>query len=225
MSDWIFEHLRVFFADFGYWTVVIVLLLENMGVPVPGEATLLFASFLAWSEHSLGLPYIIIFGIFACTVGDNIGYFIGRRGGRPLLDRYKHIFRISNAVVRHAEGLFARHGAVTVFFARFVFGLRIIAGPLAGVLGMPWRRFFLFNFLGATTWVTVIATVGYVFGRHWETLVRIIGRTNAILAVVAVFLIAWAIRRYRERHIADRDEPDTADAGEKLPAKDSETAR
>ena len=215
MSDWIFEHLRAFFADFGYWTVVIVLLLENMGIPVPGEATLLFASFLAWSEHTLRLPYIIVFGIFACTLGDNLGYFIGRRGGRPLLDRYKKVFRISDRVLRHGERLFAKHGAVTVFFARFVFGLRIIAGPLAGVLGMPWKRFFLFNFLGATTWVSVIATLGYIFGRHWDKLVRVIGRTNAVLAVIAVFLIAWAIRRYREGHVADgEDREQTADGAE-----------
>ena len=222
MSDWIFEHLRAFFADFGYWTVVIVLLLENVGIPVPGEATLLFASFLAWSEHTLRLPYIIVFGIFACTVGDNIGYLIGRRGGRPLLERYKHIFHISDRVVRHGERLFARHGSVTIFFARFVFGLRIIAGPLAGVLGMPWQRFFLFNFLGATTWVSVIATVGYVFGRHWEKLVRIVGRTNAVIAVIAVFLIAWAIRRYREKHSSDDGEDDIA---EKQPAKNTDTTR
>jgi membrane protein DedA with SNARE-associated domain len=202
MGDWIFEHLRGFFAEFGYWAVVIALLVENAGIPVPGETTLLFASFLAYSEHTLRLPYIIVFGIVACTVGDNIGYRIGRRGGRPLLERYKHLFHISDATVQHGERLFHHYGAATIFFARFVFGLRIIAGPLAGVLQMPWKRFFLFNFLGAAVWVSVIATVGYLFGSQWDELVHIIGRANAVIGTIAIVLIVWAIRRYRQKNAA-----------------------
>ncbi len=197
MSDWIFEHLRLFFATFGYWAVVLVLLLENAGLPVPGETTLLFASFLAWSEHQLRLPLIIVFGIAACTLGDNLGYALGRRGGRPLLQRYKYLFRISDAAVERAEQVFARYGAATVFFARFIFGLRIIAGPLAGVLRLPWRRFLLFNFLGATVWVTVIASVGYLFGSQWDDLVEYVGRANAIIGGLAVLVIIGLIRRYR----------------------------
>jgi membrane protein DedA with SNARE-associated domain len=200
MDSWLFEHLRAFFADFGYWAVVICLLLENMGIPVPGETTLLFASFLAWSEHQLHLPVIIVAAIGACTVGDNIGYAIGYRGGRNLLERYKHFFRISDRTVTMGERLFARHGAVTVFFARFIFGMRIIAGPLAGVLRMPWRKFAIFNFLGAVMWVTVISSLGYVFGGQWDKLVRLLGRANAIIAVAAVLLIYWAIRAYRRMH-------------------------
>ncbi len=198
MSDWIFEHLRWFFATFGYWAVVIVLLLENAGVPVPGETTLLFASFLAW-EGELRLPWIIVFGIAACTAGDNLGYWIGMRGGRPLLERYKRLFRISDAKIEQAEGVFARYGAATVFFARFVFGLRIVAGPLAGVLRMPWRRFFLFNFFGATVWVTVIALVGFFFGRQWDTLVDYVGKANAIIGAVAVGVVIWGIGRWRTK--------------------------
>jgi len=206
MSDFVFQHLRQFFADFGYWAVVMALLLENAGIPVPGETTLLFASFLAWSEHTLKLPWIIVFGIFACTVGDNLGYWIGRRGGRPLLERYQHLFRISNRTIEHGEQLFERHGSVTVFLARFVFGMRIITGPLAGVLAMPWRRFAVFNFLGAVSWVTIIAALGYVFGSQWERLEKYLGRANAVIAVAAVLLIYYAIRRYRERREAKDEE-------------------
>src|SRR6266404_721222 len=207
MSAWIFDHLRAFFADFGYGVIVLILLLENAGIPVPGETTLLFASFLAWSEHTLKLPWIIVFGIVACTVGDNIGFFVGRHGGRPLLARYQRLFRISDRTLAHGERLFERYGAITIFFARFVFGMRIIAGPLAGVLRMPWRRFLIFNFLGASVWVTTIAVVGYVFGSQWERLVSVLGKANAVIAVVAVFLIAWAIRAHRRRQEAAAEEP------------------
>jgi membrane-associated protein len=197
MSDWVFEHLRVFFAEFGYWAIVIVLLLENAGIPVPGETTLLYASFLAWSEHRLKLPLIIVFGIVACTIGDNVGYFIGHRGGRPLLERYRSFFRIREASIVRGEQMFARYGAVTIFFARFIFGLRIVAGPLAGVLRMPWRKFVIFNFLGAVVWVTVIAVVGYFFGRQWDVLVENVGRANAVFVAVAVIAAIWIVRRWR----------------------------
>src|SRR4051795_9656658 len=193
MSDFVFEHLRLFFADHGYWAVMLILLLENAGIPVPGETTLLYASFLAYSERTLHLPWIIVVGIVACTIGDNLGYWIGRRGGRRLLERYQHFFRIRDRTIRHGERLFEQHGSVTVFFARFVFGMRIIAGPLAGVLRMPWRRFLIFNFLGATVWVTVIAVVGFVFGSQWERLVAFLGRANLVIAIVALFFIAAAI--------------------------------
>lgn len=211
MSTWIFDQLRWFFAEFGYGAVVIVLLLENAGLPVPGETTLLFASFLAFSEHKLHLPYIIALGIVACTVGDNLGYWIGSRGGRPFLGRYRHLFRLSDRTFVHGEQLFRRYGAATVFLARFIFGLRIIAGPMAGVLRMPWRRFLLFNFLGATVWVTLISLVGYFFGSQWDTLVQTLGRTNAIVGAAAVAVLYGIIRRYRRSQAAspenDRKQP------------------
>ena len=77
--------------------------------------------------------------------------------------------------------------------------MRIIAGPLAGVMRMQWRRFVLFNFLGAATWVTVISCVGYFFGQHWQRLLRLVGRANAVIFLVAVVIALYAWRRYRER--------------------------
>jgi membrane protein DedA with SNARE-associated domain len=198
MGQEIFEQLRDFFHDYGYWTIAIALLLENAGIPVPGETILLFASFLAYSERELHLPIIIVVAIAACTLGDNLGYAIGRRGGRPLLVRYQHIFRIRDKTIARGERLFARYGAVTVFFARFIFGMRIIAGPLAGVLHMEWKRFVLFNFLGAVVWVTVISLVGYIFGSQWEVLLRIVGRVKfgfAIVLAVAILVLWWRYRR------------------------------
>ena len=145
----LFEVLRDHFTTHGYWTLAITLLLENAGIPLPGETMLLFASFLASQHHQLNLGLIILVATAACTVGDNLGYWIGYHGGRPLLHRYQKFFRISDEKIAHGEEMFERFGPATVFVARFVFGMRIIAGPLAGVLRMQWRRFVLFNFLGA----------------------------------------------------------------------------
>src|SRR5256885_14251235 len=192
MADQLFDLLRQFFDDYGYWTLVVILLLENAGLPLPGETTLLFASFLAYSERELHLGYIILFGIIACTIGDNLGYLIGFRGGRPLLLRYQRFFHVRERTITRAERLFDRYGAPGIFFARFLFGLRIIAGPMAGVLRMPWKRFVLFNFLGAALWVSTVATLGYLFGSQWVRLVHYLKGAQLLLFVLFLLVVlAW----------------------------------
>jgi membrane-associated protein len=191
MTQSIFEMLRNAVVHYGYWAVGAALLLENAGIPVPGETILLLASFLAYSEHDLRLPWIIVVATIAATVGDNLGYALGYYGGRPLLLRYQTIFRIKNATISRGEELFAKYGSVTVFFARFVFGMRIIAGPMAGVLRMSWSKFLIFNFLGAAVWVTVISSAGYLFGRHWDRLEEGLNQFN-VVALIIVLVIAGA---------------------------------
>src|SRR4029077_19881263 len=111
-------------------------------------------------------------------------------------------FRVEKPAVERGERLFARYGSLTIFFARFVFGMRIIAGPLAGVLKMPWKKFFLFNFLGAVLWVTVVASLGYFFGSRWDWLMTELEDLQLVLAGVAVLalLVSW----WRERKRAAR---------------------
>ena len=195
MTDFLLQHLHAFFAEFGYWAVLLALLGENAGLPVPGETVLLYASFLAYSEHRLQLAWIIVAGICACTLGDNVGYFIGHRGGRPLLERHQRWFRVNPQAFARGERLFEQHGAAAIFWARFIFGMRIIAGPLAGVLSMPWRKFLLFNFLGAVVWVSAVATIGYVFGREFERVLSTFEHVNLI--VFGLLLIALAVAYFR----------------------------
>src|SRR5713226_4832118 len=176
MHHTIFHSLREFVATYGYWAVALALLCENAGIPVPGETTLLLASFLAYAEHRLHLGWIIVVATFAATLGDNLGYAIGHYGGRPLLDRYQSIFRISPAALKRGEDMFARYGAAAIF-----------------------------NFLGAAVWVTSIASAGYLFGRHWRSLLRAMQRFN-----IAVLIVAWAVIlflwwRYRRRPLSEND--------------------
>ena len=197
MGHDVFDFLRTFIANYGYWAVALALLCENAGIPVPGETTLLLASFLAYSEHRLHLGWIIVVATCAAMLGDNLGYALGHYGGRPLFERYQHISRVSKSTLERGEKLFARYGSLTVFFARFIFGLRIFAGPLAGVLRMPWKAFVLFNFMGAVLWVTVIATIGYLFGKHWDALERGIGQFNLAVGAVVLALIVFFWRKHR----------------------------
>jgi membrane-associated protein len=146
----------------------------------------------------LQLSWIIVVATIAATIGDNLGFAVGYYGGRRLFERYSRLFRISETGLKRGEDLFARYGTVTVLFARFVFGMRIIAGPMAGVLRMPWRKFLVFNFLGAVVWVTVISGAGYFFGQHWARLERNIGRLDLVAVIVVVAVLAgiwWRNRR------------------------------
>jgi membrane-associated protein len=198
MPPHIFGLLRGYLAEYGYWTVAAALLLENAGLPVPGETILLLASFLAYSEHKLHLPSIILVGICAATVGDNIGFLVGFYGGRPLLERYRKTLHVQPAMIARGEDMFKRNGSATIFAARFIAGLRVIAGPLAGVLHMPWRKFVIANFLGAALWVTVISGAGYIFGKHWEKLLSIVKDVNIgvlLVAALLVVLVWWKRRR------------------------------
>jgi len=198
MSAHILQLLEVYFARYGYWTVAVVLLLENAGVPVPGETVLLLAGFLTFSQHHFRLPWVIAVGVAAATFGDNTGYGIGYYGGRPLLEKYRRFFHISAQFIAQGERLFEKHGPVTVFFARFVFGMRIITGPLAGVLRMHWKKFVLFNFLGAAAWVTAVACAGYLFGRQWQSLVRWVGDVDVAIGILVALIVVAVIWRARQ---------------------------
>jgi membrane protein DedA with SNARE-associated domain len=187
------QQLTGYFQHYGYWTVAAALLLENAGIPVPGETVLVAASVFATSHETLRLPMIILVGTVAASLGDNLGYALGRWGGRRLLTRYSRVFRVSAASLARGERLFARLGSAAVYFARFVFGLRVLAGPLAGVLVMPWPRFLLFNVLGAASWVTVVATLGYTFGHRVAALLASMRTASLVLLAVGVLalVIGW----------------------------------
>lgn len=197
MTESILDFLRSAIVAYGYWAVGAALLLENAGIPMPGETILLLASFMAYSQHDLELSWIMVVATIAATLGDNLGFALGYYGGRPLLARYQSLFRLKQSTLDRGEQLFARYGPATVFFARFIFGMRIIAGPMAGVLRMGWKRFLLFNFLGALLWVSVISSVGYLFGRHWDRMENAIKRVDILIigAVVIAVLVWWRRRR------------------------------
>ena len=196
---WIVETARHYLQTYGYWAVLFALLGENAGLPLPGETVLILASFLAYQGQHLKLPWVILVGICACTMGDNIGYWIGRRGGRPLLEKWKHFFHISDEAIKAGEEFLQRRGSVAIFLARFIAGMRIVAGPLAGVLRMEWRRFLLANAAGAAAWVTVIAGAGYFFGSQYEALAGAVKETELVVLIVVLAGALYLWRRNRKR--------------------------
>lgn len=182
------------FARYGYFLIFGAVLLENAGVPSPGHTVMLAGGALAQQGH-LSLPLVIATGALAAILGDNIGYWIGRRGGRGLLEKHGHRFLMTRERIGKAERFFEVHGPKAVFAARFVTGLQTVGAVLAGATRMPWRTFFLWNFLGAVTWATIYALLGYAFGASWSLLERWVGHAGLfLLAILAVGLAALAVR-------------------------------
>jgi membrane protein DedA with SNARE-associated domain len=209
---WIYHIVRHFLVFWGYWAVLLGLLGESAGLPVPGESTLMFASFLAHKNTGLHLYFIIPVGVAAATGGDNIGFFLGRRFGETLLRWAKKIFRLSDEDIAAAKDLIRRRGATTIFFARFIFGLRTIAGPLAGMLGMEWRRFVLFNCLGAVSWVTAVSLAGYLFANEFNTLLSYIETVSWIIAggLLAFGYFMWRHKKKKFKQRQQRDQEKAA---------------
>ena len=195
---WVVDTARYYLQTYGYWAVLFALLGENAGIPMPGETILILASFLAYQGEHLKLPWVILIAICACTMGDNIGYWIGRRGGRPLLEKWKDAFHVSDDTIRAGEEFLRRRGSLAIFLARFIAGMRIVAGPLAGVLRMEWKQFVVANVAGAAAWVTVISIAGYFFGREYVAVAGVIKKAELGI-FLAVALGAWYLWRKGKR--------------------------
>lgn len=194
----LFAHFQAFFAAWGLLAVFVVLLLENFGVPLPGELALLYAGFHVAQHGAFSLPALIVVATLACALGDNLGYEFGLYYG----DRARRWLHISEARGASFEAYFACHGAVTILLARFVTGLRIFAGPLAGLYHMRRRTFVLFNVIGAAAWTLTISMAGALLGTHWRRLVHWAGRADIIILIIAAVLIylAWRHLRPGEPH-------------------------
>jgi membrane-associated protein len=168
---------------------------ESMGVPLPGETALLTAGVLA-SDGQLKLGLVILIAAGAAIIGDNLGFMIGRSGGRRLLERPGRFEHHKQRILEYGEPFFARHGAKTVFFGRWIAVLRVGAAWLAGVHGMRWRTFLLWNALGGIAWATSVALVAYAVGPTAEKIVSKIGiGAAATIVLIVVGLLTW--RRLR----------------------------
>jgi membrane protein DedA with SNARE-associated domain len=185
------------FARYGYAVVFIGVLLENAGLPVPGETVLLAGGALS-RLRQLSLFWVIVTAVAGAVIGDNIGFLIGRRGGRALAERHGWKIGLTQARLEGFDKFFARHGAKTVFIARFVTGLRVFGAVLAGGSDMAWKTFLVFNATGAVVWATSVAMAGYSLAYSWSTLVRVFGDSGLVALVVVVILAAIAMMHARQ---------------------------
>ncbi len=201
MADTIFQILTDFFARYGYWTLFFGVMLENAGIPVPGETVLIFAGFLAY-HGEIRLGRAILTAIAGATTGDSLGYCLGRFGGVNFIERYRKHFPFFFRRFDRAQTLFVKHGHWAVFVGRFITGLRVFAGILAGLFRMRYPRFLFFNFSGAVGWATTFGCVGFMLGSSWERLAGFVRRLNRItLATVGLALLVAGIAYVRKRRL------------------------
>lgn len=199
----------------GYPAVILFVMIESSGIPFPGETMLLLASFYAAIDHQLQLPLIIACAALGAILGDNLGYYVGRTGGRAFVTRFGKYLLLKPSHLKRAENFFARHGDKTVFFGRFIAVLRAWAAFLAGINHMHWQKFLIYNAAGGILWATIFGLLGYFAGRIFhdnfaqvERLASTISWVGAGIIIVLVVL-AYIIYRIRQKRLAShtKDEP------------------
>ncbi|HEY9715022.1 MAG TPA: DedA family protein [Chroococcales cyanobacterium] len=183
---------------YGYLAVGGLIMLEDFGVPAPGE-TILIASAVFAGLGDLNIFLVILVALAGAIIGDNIGFAIGDFGGRPLVERFGKYLFLTKKRLDEAEAFFNRNGGRVVIVARFIEGLRQLNGIIAGISEMRWPKFVMFNAIGAALWVGLWSMVGYFGGSHIDTFVKY-GLYFTIAAGVAIvgYIIYRVVKRRRQ---------------------------
>jgi membrane protein DedA with SNARE-associated domain len=186
------------------WALVLLFALvavESAGIPLPGETALIACGVLA-SQDKLDIVAVIAVAATAAIIGDNAGYWIGRKGGRRVLERWGPVSKHARKVLPRAERTFAKHGGKTVFFGRFIAFLRITVAWLAGISHMPWWRFFAYNAAGGIVWATLVGLVSYYLGDAAASAIQTYGLYAAGGIVVVVIAVVLIMRWWERRMLA-----------------------
>ncbi len=199
----IFGALAPILDNYGYLAVGGLLFLEDFGVPAPGETILIAAAVYAGAGQ-LNIVAVVLIGFVAAVAGDNVGFAIGRFGGRALVLRFGRYVFLTEDRLAKAEAFFTRHGGKVVTIARFVEGLRQANGIAAGLAGMRWLRFLGFNALGAALWVATWSAVGFFAGNNLTAIYDQLRRYElylliALAALIVALIGRWVWRRRRDR--------------------------
>src|SRR6476646_4199813 len=182
----------------------VLLTLESFGLPLPGETALIACAVLA-SQGSLSIVWVIVVGVLAAIIGDNLGYWAARAGGRPLLERHRLTRSYAEKYLPRGQRFFAKHRGKAVFLRRFVAVLRVTSAWIAGLSHMHWWRFLVWNAAGGLVWATGVALISYYLG---DAAAQALGRYGLYAAGGAVVLTAlgfFVVRRI-ERRVLDEDE-------------------
>ena len=191
---------------YGLWAVLLFVLIEDFGIPVPGETILIAASVYAGTGR-LNVVAVAAVGFIAAVIGDNIGFAIGHFGGRALALRWGRYVFLTEERLDKAASFFDRHGAWIITVARFVEGLRQANGIVAGITGMRWLRFLVFNALGAALWVGTWVSIGYLAGSHIGSIYSYITRYSYYALIVAGLVVVALIARHLLRRRRARRQP------------------
>jgi membrane protein DedA with SNARE-associated domain len=197
----IFGEVQPLLEDYGYLAVGGMLFLEDFGIPVPGEITLIAAAVFAGAGN-MNIAAVFAVATLAAIIGDNLGFVVGHFGGRPLAERFGQYMFLTPQRLDRAESYFNNHGGKIVTIARFIDGLRQVNGLLAGIVGMHWLKFLGYNALGAVLWVGTWCALGYLAGENiveiYDTFERYKWYVVGAVVIVVAIVIAHRVRRRRD---------------------------
>lgn len=182
-------------TTYGYLAVFLLVGAESLGIPLPGETILIAAGIYAGTHHTLSVYLVFLVAAAAAIIGDNVGFWIGDKGGYRLLRRWGHYIRADAAKIKVGRLVFERHGPKVVFFGRFVSVLRTYAAFLAGTLKMAWRRFLPYNALGGIVWAAIYSFVPYEIGDQVNKASSSVDIGLGVAAAIAVVGSILIIRR------------------------------
>ena len=191
-----------FIEHYGLWFLFAIVCLESAGLWLPGETALIAAAVYAAKGH-LSIAGVIVVAAVAAIVGDNIGYWVGRKAARPLLFRYDRLRRYADRVLPPAERFFQRHGGKAVFLARFFGGLRVTGAWMAGITRMEWWRFLLWNAAGGVVWAVGVGLLAYYAGKAAADALARYGVYAAIAGGLAVVVAIAALHVWRRRVVEE----------------------
>jgi membrane protein DedA with SNARE-associated domain len=201
-----FSWVQQLIQAYGLWALFIVIMLECLGIPLPGETALVVASLYAGSTHNLGVMWIVLVAATAAIVGDNLGYLIGRSIGIPLILRYGRYVGLNEPRLKVGQFLFMQHGGKIVFFGRFIAVLRTYSALLAGVNLMQWPHFLLMNAAGGVCWASLFAFGAYFMGIHFTRIaspVALILPCGVLVAIGAAFYFFRSHEKKIEQQAAE----------------------
>jgi membrane protein DedA with SNARE-associated domain len=205
MTQDLLQYLLDLVVRLGHWSYLIIFAAASLecaafvGLLIPGESLVLASGFLA-HQGLLKVDAVMAATALGAVTGDNIGYYLGRRLGRDWLLRHGSRFGLRQKRLAQVEGFFQRQGPKAVFFGRFIGFARALVPFVAGASGMSYRKFAMYDALGAALWTVGFVTLGYVMGASWRAAEKWIGRTGFVVAgvIVLVVLIAWVRRRHSQ---------------------------
>ncbi|HEY3707290.1 MAG TPA: DedA family protein [Terracidiphilus sp.] len=197
--EWLAGCIQDLLVRWGYLALAAGLLGENAGLPLPGETLLMYSAFIAHKTQELNLLLVIVVASSAAILGDNLGFLAGRHFGPRMLRWLERKFHMGEDIAT-AKDQIRCHGGSTIFWARYIVGLRSVAGPVAGALNMEWRRFLLYNALGAVTWVTSVAVIAYLSANKIDSLASYIEKVSWVVSGV-LFAIGYTVWRRRRKRL------------------------